>query len=209
MGFPFLRKQLRKYFIMGSQDCGQFDPVEVLESALAAGITAFQFREKGEGSLTSTDKLKLGTKLRDLCTHYQVPFIVNDDIELVALLDADGIHVGQNDLSVERVRELFPDKVIGLSVSNPDEEAQSPIHLVDYLGAGPVFPTQSKADAKDAVGVAWIQTLRSRYPKFPIVGIGGITTQNAASVIEAGADGVSVISAITKADNIEEAVQKL
>lgn len=209
MGFPFLRKQLRKYFIMGSQDCEQLDPVEVLESALAAGITAFQYREKGEGSLTSTDKLKLGTKLRGLCTHYQVPFIVNDDIELVALLDADGIHVGQNDLSVERVRELFPDKVIGLSVSNPDEEAQSPIHLVDYLGAGPVFPTQSKADAKDAVGVAWIQTLRSKYPKFPIVGIGGITTQNAASVIEAGADGVSVISAITKADNIEEAVRKL
>ncbi|GGB42698.1 thiamine phosphate synthase [Virgibacillus dakarensis] len=208
MNTRFSSGQLRKYFIMGSQNC-HHDPLQLLESALSAGITSFQFREKGEGSLTGNDKLVLGRKMRAICARYGVPFIVNDDIELVEPLKADGIHVGQNDVPINELRQLFPDKVIGLSVSNKNELANSPIQLTDYLGAGPVFNTTTKSDAKQAVGIEWIKAIRNEYPDLPIVGIGGITINNAASVLEAGANGVAVISAITKAKDITEAVQYL
>ena len=203
-----LRKQLRKYFIMGSQNCDR-DPVETLREAISAGITAFQYREKGDGALTGKTKLELGKMLREICAAHQVPFIVNDDIELVEQLQADGIHVGQEDLSVREVRQMFPDKIVGLSVSNIHELKQSPLSFVDYIGAGPMYDTSTKSDAKSAVGVQWIQFLRMQFPDLPIVGIGGINTQNASLVIQAGADGVSVISAITKAPNIKDAVEKL
>ncbi len=193
---------------MGSQNCDRH-PVEILESAAQAGITAFQFREKGDGSLTGNAKLELGKQLRDICGHYDIPFIVNDDIDLVTPLEADGIHVGQDDRSVEEVRKLFPNKIIGLSVSSRSELINSPIQLVDYIGAGPVFTTNTKKDAKTAVGLEWITSLRKQFPDLPIVGIGGINSDNAASVIAAGADGVSVISAITHATDIRNSVENL
>ena len=203
-----LQQQLRKYFIMGSQNCDR-DPVKVLQEAVSAGITAFQYREKGDGALTGKAKLELGKQLREICASHQVPFIVNDDIELVEPLSADGIHVGQDDLSVKEIRRMFPDKIIGLSVSNIHELEQSPLSFVDYIGAGPIYHTSTKSDAKSVVGVQWIETLRAQFSNLPIVGIGGIDTHNAPLVIQAGADGVSVISAITKAENIRDAVEKL
>ncbi len=205
---PFdVRKSLRKYFIMGSQDCKR-DPAEILKAAAAGGITAFQFREKGKGALTGEAKVNLGKELRSICRQNKIPFIMNDDVELVNVLDADGIHVGQGDTSVVKLRKLFPEKIIGLSVSR-NELADSPLEYVDYVGAGDIFGTSSKTHDKSAVGLEWIAELSSQYPNLPIVGIGGINTRNAASVIEAGADGVSVISAIAKADNIEETVKQL
>ncbi|MFC4024825.1 thiamine phosphate synthase [Oceanobacillus longus] len=204
----YIKQSLRKYFIMGSQNCSH-DPTEILESAAEAGITAFQFREKGPKSLTGNAKLELGKQLRDICRKHHIPFIVNDDIDLVTPLDADGIHVGQEDQSVEELRKMFPTKIIGLSVSNSYEVENSPLQVVDYVGAGPIFATNTKSDAKAPVGVEWITTLRKQFPDQPIVGIGGINTENALSVIEAGADGVSFITAITTANDINLAVQRL
>eukprot|EP00130_Batrachochytrium_dendrobatidis_P008508 XP_006683383.1 hypothetical protein BATDEDRAFT_93141 [Batrachochytrium dendrobatidis JAM81] len=193
---------------MGSQNCKR-NPVEIMEEAVKAGINAFQFREKGNGCLTEEAKVELGRQLRAICHRADIPFIVNDDVKLVKILDADGIHVGQDDLPVESLRKIFPNKIIGLSVSNESEVANSPIALVDYIGAGPIFDTTTKLDAKATVGLEWITTLRREFPDLPIVGIGGITIENAASVIEAGADGVSVISAITAAPDIKRAVKLL
>lgn len=203
-----MKKHLRKYFIMGSQNCER-DPEEILREAIAAGITVFQFREKGTGSLSGEEKIQLGKRLREICRNDGIPFIINDDIELAELLDVDGIHVGQDDTDVEVLREKFPDLYIGLSVSNEKELANSPIHLVDYVGAGPVFATSSKEDAKKPVGIEWIQCLRKKHPELPIVAIGGINESNAHQIIEAGADGVAVISAITKSKNIAETVRNL
>jgi len=205
---PELRQKLRKYFIMGSQNCTG-NPVEILKEAIDGGITAFQYREKGTGSLTGQAKLKLGKQLREMCRNNGVLFFVNDDVELVVPLDADGIHVGQDDTPIDEIQRQFPNKIIGLSVSNNQEVTQSPIELIDYIGAGPIYATGTKEDAKTPVGVKWIHTLRNRFPLLPIVGIGGITTNNASSVIEAGADGVSIISAITEAKDIKKAVEKL
>lgn len=203
-----VKQLLRKYFIMGSQNCKR-DPVDILDEAIQGGITAFQFREKGTGALTGEAKLTLGKQLRAMCQDHNVPFFINDDIDLVDVLNVDGIHVGQGDMSVEEIRKRFPNKIIGLSISNREELTQSPIDLIDYVGAGAVFPTLSKEDAKDAVGLQWIETLRKEFPSLPIVGIGGITTDNAHKVLEAGADGVSVISAITKADNVKSVIRNL
>lgn len=194
---------LRKYFIMGSQDCWPNErPVDILQEAIHAGITAFQFREKGEDALTGEEKIALGKKLRAICLTYGIPFIVNDDVELVGMLNADGIHVGQDDMDVPQLRKMFPEAIIGLSISNERELAHSQalLPLIDYIGAGPVYPTISKSDAKHAVGIEWIRSLRQLLPHpMPIVGIGGINAGNAANVLAAGADGVAVISAITQA----------
>ncbi|MEN2767059.1 thiamine phosphate synthase [Ornithinibacillus xuwenensis] len=203
-----LEKALRIYFIMGSQNCKQ-DPVSLLKEAAKAGITAFQFREKGKGALTGSPKLELGKKLREVCWEHQLLFIVNDDVELVDKLEADGLHVGQDDRSVQEVRDEFPEKIIGLSVSNSHEVDESPIELVDYLGAGPIFGTTTKPDAKKPVGIEWIQDLREQFPTIPLVGIGGIHVDNAASVMEAGANGVAVISAITDSVNVTHTVRQL
>lgn len=203
-----LSQRLRKYFIMGSQNC-EYDPSETLKKAIQGGVSAFQYREKGMGSLKGEDKRELGEKLRSICQANGVLFFVNDDIDLAAQLEADGIHVGQDDMSIGEIRKCLPHKWIGLSISNNQELNESPIESVDYIGAGPVFATTTKETVKAAVGLEWIKILRRRFPLLPIVGIGGITTDNARSVIDAGADGVSVISAITKAQNIKKAVSKL
>src|SRR5690625_2065685 len=106
-------ERLRKYFIMGSQNCTR-DPVKILEEAIHAGITAFQFREKGKGSLKGEEKLALGLKLRELCKKHGVLFFINDDFDLVEPLDVDGIHVGQEDISPVEIRRQYPEKIIGL-----------------------------------------------------------------------------------------------
>lgn len=203
-----LSAHLRKYMIMGSQNCKR-NPVKILEEAVEGGITAFQFREKGSGSLRGKNKLELGKQLREVCLSNDVLFFVNDDLYLVDTLDADGIHVGQEDVSIDEIQKRHPDVLIGLSVSTDQELSQSPVELVDYIGAGPMFPTTTKETVKTPVGVEWIKTLRDRYPLLPIVGIGGITPDNAYSVIEAGANGVAVISAITKGRNIKNVIDKL
>ena len=199
---------LRKYFIMGSQDCKR-DPEEILLEAIEAGITAFQYREKGTGSLEGDEKIELGERLRQICSDNRIPFIINDNSELIELLNVDGVHVGQDDMSVDILRKKYPDLLIGLSVSTQSELDKSNLDILDYIGVGPVYSTTSKPDAKTAIGTNWIKTLKKRYPELLIVGIGGITENNADTVIEAGADGVSVISAITNSKDIQKTVELL
>lgn len=203
-----LKKHVRKYFIMGSQNCKK-NPEKILEEAAKSGITAFQFREKGASSLTGNAKLDLGHRLRDICFRYNILFFINDDIELAAPLEADGIHIGQQDSHIEEVREIFPDKYIGLSVSNRQELDDSPVQLADYVGVGPIYSTSTKEDAMQAIGTGWIRSLRQQHPNLPVVGIGGINEQNASTVLEAGADGIAVISAITTSNDIAATVRNL
>src|SRR5699024_5705970 len=188
---------LRKYFIMGSQNCSR-QPEEILLEAIEAGITVFQYREKGHNSLKFNEKIKLGKKLRQICLDYDIPFIISDNSELINLLNVDGIHVGQNDISTGQLRKKHHNLFIGLSIGNEIELKQRNLETIDYIGVGPIYSTSSKADASHAIGTNWIEKLKNEYPHLPIVGIGGITTENAHKVISAGADGVSVISAITQ-----------
>ena len=167
----------------------------------------FQFREKGSSALQGAEKEALARKLHTLCKGYNVPFIVNDDIELALTIEADGVHVGQNDTDVQQFRQHFTNKIIGLSVGTVEEYKQSDLSYIDYIGVGPMFDTSSKADANAPVGPTMITTLRSLVGNMPIVGIGGITTSNFQPVLAAGADGISVISAISKSDDITKTIR--
>lgn len=203
-----LRERLKVYFIMGSVNCRN-RPAEVLREAIAGGITIFQYREKGAGALEGKNKLELAKELRAICLENNVPFIVNDDIDLALTVDADGVHVGQEDESAASVRTKIGDKILGVSVHTLLEAEEAIKNGADYFGVGPIFPTNSKADAKPVRGVSFLHELRSNGYELPIVGIGGITAENASTVTEAGADGVSVISAITHARNISEETERL
>ncbi len=208
-----IKEYLDLYFIAGSQDVEEGELLSVLEKALQAGITMFQFREKGSNSLEEypEKKRELAIKCQTLCQEYQVPFIINDDVELALAIEADGIHVGQDDEPIEKVLEcVSSDTIVGLSTSNAEEVAEAEtIDDLDYIGLGPVFSTSSKKDTDPELGIAEMKRIIGQGRKIPIVAIGGITTENAAEVRATGVDGVSVISAIASSDNIKAAVKQL
>ena len=205
----FNKELLKLYFICGTTTCLGKDLYTVVEDALKGGITLFQFREKGEGALEGSEKIELAIKLQDLCKKYNVPFIINDDIELALEIDADGVHVGQDDLGVDEIRKLMPNKVIGLSIGNEEEFKQSKVEYVDYVGVGPVYVTQSKDDAGGAIGYEGLELMRRFLPQMPLVAIGGIQTQHIKDVMKTNVDGVSIISAISYSDNIEKTVREM
>jgi thiamine-phosphate pyrophosphorylase len=203
-----LRDSLKVYFIMGSPNCKE-NPAQILKEAIEGGITLFQFREKGTGAFTGDKKVELAIELQQICREDQIPFIVNDDIDLAIALNADGVHIGQEDELVEDVKKRIGDKMIGVSVHSYEEAMVAIAGGADYLGIGPVFPTKTKEDAKPSNGTKLIEELRERGLSIPIVGIGGITAKNAGAVIQAGADGVSVITAISHAPSVKDAAKAL
>ena len=205
----FNKELLKLYFICGTTTCLGKDLYTVVEDALKGGITLFQFREKGKGALEGKEKLELAIKLQNICKKYNVPFIVNDDIELALEIDADGVHVGQDDLDVDEIRKLMPNKIIGLSIGNEEELKQSKVEYVDYVGVGPVYVTQSKDDAGGAIGYEGLELMRKLLPQMPLVAIGGIQTQHIKDVMKTNVDGVSIISAISYSDNIEKTVREM
>lgn len=191
------------YFIMGSSNTGNRDPLYVLEEALKGGITCFQLREKGSGALVGNQKKVFAEACLALCKQYNVPFIVNDDIELAIEIEADGIHVGQDDMPGEAARLLAGrDKLVGVSVHNLDEAKRAIESGANYLGIGPIHHTKSKSDAKTPAGTSVVEAVHQQFPSIPIVAIGGLTEKNLAPVIKAGASGVAVISAIVGAKNV-------
>ncbi|MFC4182129.1 thiamine phosphate synthase [Saccharococcus thermophilus] len=203
-----MREQLKVYFIMGSVNCAK-PPAEVLAEAIAGGITLFQFREKGSGALVGEQKYELAKQLQHICREHGIPFIVNDDVELALALDADGVHIGQEDEDARIVRAKIGDKILGVSAHNLEEARAAMDAGADYIGVGPIYPTKSKEDAKKAQGPEIIRLLRRHGIAIPLVAIGGVTADNAGEVIAAGADGVSVISAIASASSPETAARQL
>lgn len=205
----FNKELLKLYFICGTTTCQGKDLYSVVEEALKGGITLFQFREKGKGALEGKDKVELAIRLQNLCKKYNVPFIVNDDIELALEIAADGVHVGQDDLGVDEIRKLMPDKIIGLSIGNEEELKQSKVEYVDYVGVGPVFVTQSKDDAGGAIGYEGLELMRKLLPTMPLVAIGGIQTEHIKDIMKRKVNGVSIISAISYSKNIEKTVREM
>ena len=206
----FDSKSLQIYFICGTQDIiGDQNIKDVLKAALESGITLFQFREKGPNALVGDEKEALAKELKTLCHEYKVPFLINDDVDLAEKIDADGIHVGQDDEIIASFANRFKNKIIGLSVGNVKEYQQSDLEHVDYIGVGPMYETSSKSDASAPVGPEMIATLKNINPSLPMVAIGGITEDNCELIAKEGADGVSVISVITHSQNIDKTVNKL
>jgi thiamine-phosphate pyrophosphorylase len=187
---------LSLYLIADPDQCGGRPPVEVVEAAVAGGVTLVQLRCK---AMADETVLALGRALMDVLGPRDIPLIVNDRADIARALGAAGVHLGQDDGDPGRARAVLgPRGVIGLSIGTEAELRASDLTQVNYVGSGPVFATASKSDAGLAIGpegAAAIKALARR----PTVGIGGIGAGNAAQVIAAGLDGVAVLSAVCAA----------
>ncbi len=202
--------QLQVYFVCGTQDTelNKKRLLEIVEEACRGGITCFQFREKGDGTLEGQQKLELAQRLQQICAQYNVLFIINDDVELAVAINADGIHVGQDDMRLEDVRHLVGHKIVGISIHSVEELRKTDVVYADCVGVGPMYVTSSKPDAQEPCGPERISELQAEGLTLPCIGIGGITLDNARAVVHAGACGVAVISAIAHAEHSYEAAQQ-
>ncbi|SFJ20365.1 thiamine phosphate synthase [Brevibacillus centrosporus] len=207
-----LREKMGVYFVVGTQDCDYSieRTVAIVADALQGGVGTLQLRDKGS-KLTADERDELGRQLQLLCRESGALFFVNDDVDLAIRLQADGVHVGQDDMKLAEVREAVgPNMYIGVSAATIEEALAAQTGGVDCIGVGAMYATSSKADAGEPIGPEGLRVIREAVGReLPIVGIGGITLQNAAEVIRAGADGVAVISAITRADSPSDAARAL
>ncbi len=176
-----------------------------VEKAIRGGATLIQLREK---NLTHEEFKAEALEIQQLCKKYSVPFIINDDVELAHEIDADGVHVGQDDMEAGNVRNLIgSEKILGVSVQTPEQAVLAESKGADYLGAGAVFHTNSKLDAADVSHETLKKICAS--VKIPVVAIGGINAKNINQLAGTGIAGVAIISAIFAADDIEKSAREL
>ncbi|MCI7035841.1 MAG: thiamine phosphate synthase [Spirochaetia bacterium] len=176
-----------------------------VQLALEGGVTMIQLREK---NLDEESFYREAIEIKELCKKFHVPFIINDNVELAKKVDADGIHVGQNDMAAQDVRAIIgPDKILGVSTQTVEEALLAQKMGADYLGVGAVFPTGSKDDC-------WVlshdlcREICSAVT-IPVVAIGGINLGNISKLSGLGFSGISLISAIFGQDDIKSAAMKL
>ena len=175
-----------------------------VKEALEGGITFLQLREK---HLSKEEFIKEAREMKELSKEYKVPFVINDNIEVALAVDA-GVHIGQDDMSVEEARKLLgEDKIIGVSAHNVEEAIKAQKGGADYLGVGAMFPTGTKTDA-DSVSMEELQKIRVAV-SLPIVVIGGINKGNAGRFKPMGIDGLAVVSAIIAQSDIKAAAAEL
>ena len=178
---------------------------EQAERACLGGADAVQLRDD---SLTSKDVLEIGKRIKDICARHKVLFILNNRADLALALDADGVHIGQEDLPVRWARQILGSlKLVGASVSTLGEALRAEKDGASYLGLGPVFETPVK-QAKKALGLELITLIKKRV-KIPVVAIGGINLENVGEVLECGADGIAVIRAVCGAQDVTVAARGL
>lgn len=198
-----LQKRLALYLVTDDRPDIE-DLLRTVKSALEGGVTTVQLRRKHDdgGGL-----VQIGMAIREVTRTFDALYIVNDRVDVALLTNADGVHVGQSDISCSDVRKLLGNKIVGVSTCTLDEAVTAVGDGADYLGVGAVFPTASKLDADmcELAGLARI----TRRVEIPVVGIGGIHKRNAHQVIQAGADGIAVVSAIMRADDPHQASSEL
>jgi len=200
------RGDWRVYVITDSHQARGRSHREIAEAAIRGGATAVQLRMKDEPARVM---LEAAREIAPLCRAAGVAFIVNDRVDVALISGADGVHVGQDDLPARDVRALMgPRALIGVSAATVEEGEAAERMGADYLGVGAVYPTGTKPDAGAPVGLARLGEIR-RAVRLPLVGIGGITADNAAAVIRAGASGVAVITAVTMAKDMAAATRRL
>ncbi|WP_235941692.1 thiamine phosphate synthase [Paenibacillus puerhi] len=202
-----LSHSLSLYLVMDIASHEEKSALEIAKAAIAGGVTMLQLREK---TAPLRQVLEVGGAIRKACREHGVAFIVNDRVDLALLLEADGVHVGQDDLPALEVRRLLgPDAIIGVSAGSMEEAEWAVSQKADYLGVGAIYSTVTKGDAGAPIGTELIGQLKSRWPHLPLVGIGGISSANAEAVLQAGADGIAVVSAIARQSDPAAAASRL
>ncbi len=180
--------------------------VQVVEELLKANVKIIQYREK---KLKAGAMLEQCLQLRKITKEAGACFIINDHIDIALLVDADGVHVGQEDLPVVQVRKLIgPNKIIGLSTHNPEQAQQALEFGVDYIGVGPIFATQTKEDVCAPVGYEYLDFVVKNI-NLPFVAIGGIKRHNINEVVRHGAKCCALVSELVGAQSIIERVEQV
>ncbi|MGE5584935.1 MAG: thiamine phosphate synthase [Bacillota bacterium] len=202
-----LPQALRLYVVTDADLARGRSDEEVVSLAISGGATAIQFRAKG---WEAKRMVEVGMALHKITADRGVLYIVNDRVDVATAVDADGVHLGQDDFPVPLARRLLgPDKIVGLTVHNASQAAEAEDLGADYLGTSAVFPTDTKRYATvDPLGLAGLERI-VRATRLPVVAIGGISRSNAAEVMATGVAGIAVVSAVVAADDIEGAARGL
>ncbi len=178
---------------------------EAVEEAILGGASFIQLREK---NLSYEEFLKIALDVKKVTDKYEIPFVINDNVDVAAEADADGAHIGQSDEEIKTAREkLGADKIIGLSASTVEEAVRAEQNGADYIGVGAIFSTSTKLDA-DTVSFETLNKI-CRTVKIPVVAIGGISKDNVLELTGTGIAGISVVSAIFAQDDIKNAASEL
>lgn len=194
------------YLVTDRALCGSRPLEMVVAAAIRGGVTVVQVREK---ELSTRAFIAVATRIREVTHAAGVPMLINDRVDVALAVGADGVHVGQSDISPADARRLMgPDALIGLSVESMQEVVASEGEDVDYLGVSPIYCTPTKAELTHAWGLDGLRAVRQTTRK-PLVAIGGLNISNVDKIIEAGADGVAVVSAICAAPDPEYAARAL
>jgi thiamine-phosphate pyrophosphorylase len=179
---------------------------EIVEAAVAGGVTCVQLREKHCGT---REFIHEALALRPLLRDHNIPLIINDRLDVALAVAADGVHLGQSDMPIAMARKIAGRSLlIGISAESADDALKAEQEGADYIGISPVFSTPTKIDAAPPLGLGGVSKIGGLVD-IPLVGIGGINLDNAASVIGAGADGVAVVSAIVSAEDPTAATSML
>lgn len=181
----------------------KWNHLEIAQYAIEGGVRLIQFREK---ELPTRKMVEIGEKLRKI-TEKKALLIVNDRIDIALAIGADGVHIGQDDMPLKTARNILGNKIIGVSARNVQEAKKAEEEGADYLGVGSMFSTSTKGDIK-VIGLSVLKDIKKTV-NIPIIAIGGINEKNVGEVIEAGADGVAVVSAIANSDDPVQAVRNL
>ena len=192
------------YVITCEELSGGRSTLEVVQKSLEGGAGIIQLREK---EWSAAKLIAVGRKLRRLTRSVGAALIINDRVDLALALEADGVHVGQQDMPLTMVRRLVgPDMIVGVSTGDPAEARAAERDGASYIGVGPMFPTNSKKDTRSVRTLEMLSEIRQACG-LPIFAIGGMKIEHTASVIRAGADGVAVITAVTGAFDIAGAAR--
>lgn len=202
--FPVKIKGL--YAIIDNSICPEYLNIEIAQMILAGGAKILQLRGKG---LSARELLSQAMEINIFTRKAGAIFIVNDRADIALLSGADGVHLGQDDLPVAEARKILGmDRLIGVSTHNLEQAKKAESEGANYIGFGPVFGTKTKADAEEEKGLEALQEVKTSV-KIPVVAIGGINIENIEKVMYTGVDGAAVISAIAKAENMEETTRRL
>ncbi|MCL0312160.1 thiamine phosphate synthase [Apilactobacillus sp. TMW 2.2459] len=175
------KKMLDVYFIIGTQnvDNSTSKLLDIVEQACVSGVTSVQFREKDGSLLNFSEKIKLGKSIHKITKKYNIPLFIDDDVNLAIAVNAEGIHVGQSDENVKNIKNKYPRLKIGLSIHDLNElnKCHSILKLVDYIGVGPIFRTNSKNNINSPIGVDSLSSIAKKVD-VPVIAIGGINVEN-------------------------------
>jgi thiamine-phosphate pyrophosphorylase len=182
-------------------------PIEVVvEEAIRGGADCVQLREK---NIDTREFVEIAQTIKYITDKYNVPLIINDRIDVALAVQAYGVHLGQDDMPLKIARKIVPHSmVIGISVSTVNEAIEAEKDGADYIGAGSVFPTSTKDDISGIIGLEGLQEIKNAV-SMPVIAIGGIQIHNAGEVIQHGADGIAVVSAIVASDEPYQVAKSL